>query len=265
MLAPYFYTSANVARVNLAIEIPPSAVKFSKEKGKQHAQINVLGLAYKADGSIAARFSDNVEFNFDSKDELEEFQKRPYRYEDQFEIAAGQYQLKVVFSSGGASLGKLQMPLTIDPYDAKKLTMSAIAFSKELHPLNQPGTSLDAILLEDHVPLVSQGMQIVPAGTDTFKQTDMGVFYVEVYDPLLAGENPPKVAIKMQVLDRKTGAKKVDTGGPVPTAKAGDPVVPIGLRLPLDKLPPGSYQLELTALDSAGNSTPVRTADFVVQ
>ena len=265
MLAPYFYTSANVARVDLAIEIPPSAIKFTKEKGKQHAEINVLGLAYKPDGSIGARFSDNVEFNFDSKDEVEEFQKKPYRYEDQFEIAAGQYQLKVVFSSGGESLGKLQMPLTVDTYDAKKLSMSAVAFSKELHPLNQAGTSLDAVLLEDHVPLVSQGMQIVPAGTDNFKKTDMAVFYVEVYEPLLIGENPPKVGIKMQVLDRKTGEKKVDTGGPVPTAKAGDPVVPIGLRLPLDKLPPGSYQLELRALDSAGNSTPVRTADFVVE
>ena len=265
MLAPYFYTSLNVARVNLAIEIPPSAIKFSKEKGKQHAEINVLGLAYKSDGSIAARFSDNVEFNFNSKDELEEFQKRPYRYEDQFEIAAGQYQLKVVFSSGGENLGKLQMPLTVDPYDAKKLSMSTVAFSKELHPLNQAGTSLDAVLLEDHVPLVSQGMQIVPAGTGNFKKTDMAVFYVEVYEPLLTSENPPKIGIQMLVLDSKTGEKKFDTGGPVPTAKAGDPVVPIGLRLPLDKLPPGSYKLELKAMDSAGNSTPVRTADFVVE
>jgi hypothetical protein len=32
----------------------------------------------------------------------------------------------------------------------------------------------------------------------------------------------------------------------------------------VDKLEPGSYRLELKALDSAGNSSPVRTAEFVV-
>jgi hypothetical protein len=35
--------------------------------------------------------------------------------------------------------------------------------------------------------------------------------------------------------------------------------------LPMDKLGPGSYRLELTAGDSAGNSTAARTADFEVE
>ena len=52
MALPYFYTSPNTARVNLAMEIPGNSVKFEKEKGKQHAEINVLGIAYKPDGSV---------------------------------------------------------------------------------------------------------------------------------------------------------------------------------------------------------------------
>ncbi len=48
MQAPYFYTSANVARVNLAMEIPADAVHFNKEKGKYNANLNVLGIAYRA-------------------------------------------------------------------------------------------------------------------------------------------------------------------------------------------------------------------------
>jgi hypothetical protein len=31
------------------------------------------------------------------------------------------------------------------------------------------------------------------------------------------------------------------------------------------ELPPGSYRLELKAMDTAGNVTPSRTADFEVQ
>ncbi len=265
MLAPYFYTSANTARVNLAIDIPASAIKFSKEKGKMHAEINVLGLAYKPDGTIAARFSDNVEFNFEGKSEVEEFAKNPYHYENQFEIASGHYDLKVAFSSGGESFGKLEMPLVVEGYDAKQFGMSALALSKELHPLSQVSSGLDAALLEDRTPLVAQGMEIIPAGSDRFKKGDVAVFYVEIYDPLLTTATPPNVRIQMRVVDRKTGEQKVDVGGPVPGAKAGDPVVAVGGRVPMDKLAPGSYRLELQAADSAGNSTAARSADFEVE
>ncbi len=144
MLAPYFYTSANTARVNLAIEIPASAIKFVKEKGKMRAEVNVLGLAYKPDGTVSARFSDNVELTFDGKSEVEEFAKKPYHYENQFEIASGQYELKVAVSSSGESFGKLEMPLVVDTYDTKQFGMSALALSKELHPLSQVSSGLDA-------------------------------------------------------------------------------------------------------------------------
>jgi hypothetical protein len=265
MLAPYFYTSANTARVNLAIEIPASAVKFVKQKGKMHAEINVIGLAYNLDGTIGARFSDNVEFNFDGKSEVEEFSKKPYHYENQFEIASGQYTLKVAFSSGGESFGKLEMPLAVDTYDAKQFGMSALALSKELHPLSQVGSGLDAALLEDRTPLVAQGMQIIPAGSDRFKKGDLALFYVEIYDPLLTTATPPNVSIQMHVVDRKTGEHKIDAAGPVASAQAGNPVVALGGSVPTDKLGPGSYRLELKAADSAGNSTAARTADFEVE
>ena len=265
MQAPYFYTSADVARVNLAIDIPPNSIKFEKQKGKQHAEINVLAMAYKPDGSVAARSSDNVEFNFDKKEEIEAFEKQPYHYTNQFEIAPGHYDLKVAFSSGGTNFGKLQLALVVDSYDAKQLTMSTVAMSKEVRPFNQMTASLDAALLEDRKPLVAQGMEIVPGGSDRFKKTEPAVIYVEIYDPLLTDANPPKLAVQMRVRDRKTGEQKVDAGGAVPNVQAGNPVVPLGLRLPLDKLQPGSYQLELKAQDTAGHATPVRTTDFEVE
>ena len=153
----------------------------------------------------------------------------------------------------------------VDPYDGKQFGMSALALSKELHPLSQVSSGLDAALLEDRTPLVAQGMQIVPAGSDRFKKSDLATFYVEIYDPLLTTSTPPKVRIQMRVVDRKTGEQKVDVGGPAPGVRAGDPVIALGVKLPMDKLAPGSYRLELKAADSAGNSTPARTADFEVE
>jgi hypothetical protein len=39
--------------------------------------------------------------------------------------------------------------------------------------------------------------------------------------------------------------------------------VPLGARLPVDSLSPGSYQLEVTAVNAAGKQLK-RTADFIV-
>jgi hypothetical protein len=63
----------------------------------------------------------------------------------------------------------------------------------------------------------------------------------------------------------KSREKKVQTGGPLPAPAAGTPVVPFGLKLPVDKLPPGHYELQIRAVDSTGGATPVRVADFEVE
>lgn len=268
LAAPFFYTGANTARVNLAIEIPSEQIKFEKQKGKQHAALNVLGMACKPDGSLVARFSDTANLEFENKKEVEEFTKKPFEYENQFEVPSGQYTLKVVFSSGGESFGKLEVPLMIDPYDKKLFSLSGMALSKEIRRITDMATGLDAVLLEDHTPLVTQGMQIVPTAGTRFKKTDKAAIYVEVYEPLLlADAKAPKVSLAVKVLDRASGEQKIE-GGYTNTESLmhlGNPVIPVGLKLPVDSLPSGSYRVEVKALDSAGNSSKPRTANFEVE
>ena len=262
--APFFYTSPNTARVNLAVGIPSNALKFEKVKGKQHSSVNVLGIAYKPDGTIAARFSDTVDLDFDGKKELEEFQKQPFHYENQFEIASGQYNLKIVFNSGNETFGKLQVPLVVDPYDGKQFSMSAVALSNQFHRVSDLSTGLDSELLADRTPLVVQGIQVVPSDNNRFKKTDNAAVFVEIYAPLLMGPKPPQVGVELMVVDRKTGEKKVDVASRA-TNQPGSAVAPMGLKLPVATLAPGSYRVELRALDSVGNATKARTADFEVE
>jgi VWFA-related protein len=262
MEVPFFFTAANVARVSVAMEMPANSIKFEKEKGKFKSDINVLGIANKPDGTEAARFSDTVHLEFEKK-ELEEFNKKPFVYENQFDIASGQYRLSVVFSTGGESFGKLQAGLAVDSYDGKHFSLSALALSKETHPVSDMAQGLDADLMQGDVPLVYHGVQIVPAADYHFKRTDPAVVYLEVYAPSMTESNPPQVGLQYAIVDTKTGQAKVNVGIPK-VQEAGHAVLPMGLKVPVDKLDPGSYRLELRALDSAGNKSPVRVADFVV-
>jgi VWFA-related protein len=263
MEVPFFFTSINVARVSVAMEMPATSIKFEKEKGKFKSDINVLGIANKPDGTEAARFSDTVHLEFEKK-ELEEFNKKPFVYENQFDIASGQYQLSVVFSSGGESFGKLQAALAVDPYDGKHFNLSALALSKETHPLSEMEQGLDADLMQGDVPLVYHGLQIVPAADYHFKKTDPAVVYLEIYAPSMAESNPPQVDLQYVIVDTKTGQAKINTGIPKIQDAEGHAVLPLGLKVPVDKLDAGSYRLELRALDSQGNKSPIRAADFVV-
>jgi VWFA-related protein len=270
MRAPFFYTGANTARVAVAIEIPSEAIKFEKVKGKMHAGVNVLGIAYKQDGSVAARFSDAVKLDFENQKEVQGFKQKPMHYENQFDVAVGVYNLKVVFDSGDASFGKLESPLVINAYEATDFAVSGVAFSTVFAKTTDAEANLDSLLLEGRSPLVAGNYQFTPTGYSRFKAADKVVMYFELYDPALMGETKPgetkpKVAVQIRILDGKTLDLKQDSGNVLVDnfVHAGSPVVPAGLRLPIEGLTPGLYRLELKGLDSTG-AFATRTADFEI-
>jgi len=264
MQAPYFYSSPNVARVNVTMEIPGDAVTFNKDKGKYHATVNVLGVAYKPDGSVGAKFSDTLNLDME-KDEWKDFQKEPYQYQNEFDAAPGSYKLAVVLSSGGEGFAKLETPLQIDAYDGKKFTLAGVLLSSSLQRVDQIPTEVDATLLEDRKPLIVKGMQITPAASYQFKKTDEVTVYSEVYEPLLKTDPNTRVATAYRIFDKDN--KEVFFTGVVPLdafVEKGNPVVPFALRVPTKDLQPGPYRLVVQAVDVKNNQAPQRTVEFTL-
>jgi VWFA-related protein len=271
--APFFYLSPNAARLDLALEIPTSSIQFAKVKGHQHAEVNILGIAYNANGAVGARFSDTIKLDFADKKEVEAFLKKPFlHYDNQIDVAAGAYDLKVLFSSGGEEFGKVEKnPLTIDPYDGKALFLSGVALSTDFRKVSEVDTDMDAALLDGRAPLVALGMQITPGGSNRFKKAETAICYMEVYEPQLRGAEPSDqaaaaaggaaakpampaspVTVEVRLLDAKTGDQKSSSGAMDVTklAKPGNPVIPVAFRLPLEELAAGSYIAEFRAADS---------------
>ena len=109
------------------MEIPSGGIRFEKVKGKFHAEVNVLAVAYR-DDQPAARSSDVVKLDFDNQAAVDAFQQKPLHYENQFEIAPGKYNLKVAFGQTGGVFGKLESALAIDAYDGQRVGISALTF-----------------------------------------------------------------------------------------------------------------------------------------
>jgi len=265
MEAPYFYSAPNVARVNLTMEIPGDSLVFNKDKGKYHATVNILGIAYKPDGTMGARFNDTLDIDVD-KDEWKEFTKAPYKYQNQFDAAPGTYKLAVVLSSGGEGFAKLEMPLQIDSYDGNRFTLGGIVLSSTLQRVDEIPTEMDATLLEDRKPLIVKGMQIMPAASYQFKKTDNITLYSELYAPLLKTDPTMKIAAGYRIFDIATNQQVLFTGA-IPLqeyVEKGNPVVPFALKVDTAQLKPGSYRLVLLAVDAKNNQAPQRPVEFTV-
>jgi VWFA-related protein len=253
MALPYFYTAPNVARVHVAMEMTPGALRFENQKGRLHAEINLLGIASAQDGSVQARFSDTLKFDFENEAQIREWRTKPIHYEKDFRIAPGQYSFTLA-----SDFGKTTVPLVVESWTPGKLALSSIVLSREIHPAADLGLGT---LTASRAPLVAEGTQVVPSGSTQFRRAEGGWFYFEVYD-----SDPSSVRVRVRVLDKSTGQSRWDSGVtklPVP-ANGGKPSLPASSRLPFDLLTTGSYQLEITASDSTG-ATAARTTDFELE
>lgn len=263
---PYFYTAPNVARVDLAMEIPLTNVQFEKEKGKYRASLNVLGIAAKPDGSIGARFSDTVNLEYENKDEMKEHLKEPYLYQNQFDTSSGDYKLTLVVSSSGDTFGKFESPLKVTPYDGKQFSLGSVVLSDSMQRISEESSDVDAQLMEDRTPLVVKGMQINPSGSNRFKKSDNVVVYTEVYEPQLTAATPPQVMAGYAIVERAT--QKVVMKTPAVSLDnyihKGSPMIPVALTVKVKDLPAGGYELVMMAADSAGSHAANRVAEFDV-
>jgi VWFA-related protein len=262
---PFFYRGPNVARVDMALDIPSVSFEPIQQGDKLRAELAILGLAYTPAGRIAARFSDKAHFEFATRQQFDEFARQPLHYEHQFDVAAGKYNLKVVYRWAKDSFGKVEAPLAVDPWDARQLGLSAIALSREVEPA-PPSDGLDEALEEGPKPLVFRGVQIVVSGTGRLRQDGLAEAYLEVYEPLLKEKKPIQVELRLRLLDDPGGGQKWDSGSVNLSAlsQAGNPVIPVALRLPVAGLPPGSYRAEFTVRDSSG-ATALREARFQLE
>lgn len=247
MALPYVYVAPNRAQVHLAMEIAPGALKFESQKGKFHAEVNLLGVAVTEDGEVRARFSDVLNLNFESGAKLESLKARPIHYEKEFPIAPGEYKFTLTFGQG-ANFGKLELPLIVDPWHGTELALSSVVLSRESRVAPaELGLGLGAA---DRAPLVAEGIEIIPFGSNRFSRSEPALFYFEVYG---ADSGSVRVQVRLlasqsRIAHRNSGLMKL----PAPNDPNNPSKLSGASMLPISSLAPGSYELEVTAEGPSG-------------
>ena len=105
--------------------------------------------------------------------------------------------------------------------------MSALVLSKEFHRVAEMDSGLDALLVQDQVPLIVDGYQIVPTGTNRYTSNQRIAFlFAEIYQPLLANldadaASPQPLPSQYMVTNKKTGEKVASSGSKAPCLQQG--------------------------------------------
>lgn len=278
-----FYRDSKAGLADIAIEFPTDSLsrewtdKRLPGLANLTATIGILGMVRsKKDGTLAARFSsiaccsDEPIFGRGQDPALGQSLVEPLvlpaRYETQVDLPPGEYDLVVVLSDG-KKFGRFETSVTVDSFEGKELAISSVMLCKRFRDAGETAQEAAAFhLAPQYVPLVSKGVQFTPTGDTSFGKGEPLFAYFEVYEPLLTGAPPAAVQVQLKITNVKTGELKVDTG----SRSAGDwiqpgkTVIPIAEQIAVDKLPKGSYRLEVQATDSTGKSTVRRSANFTV-
>jgi hypothetical protein len=78
--------------------------------------------------------------------------------------------------------------------------------SKQVRPASELG--LEASLIDEGTPLIADGAQVFPAGTNAFARSEQLFCYFEIYTPDAA----IPANVNLRILESKTGAPKWDSG-----------------------------------------------------
>jgi len=262
------------AKVEIATKFTLPYQFWSLPCPKRHSSIYVLGMVYNATGEVTDKFDDTYTCDMSTTPMTKPIEKIPgatrlveSRFDTQVELRPGDYELRVVVTDG-KNFGHARVPLRVEPFQPGALAISDLVTSTFLRDSSWVLRDAAAVSPAPVVPtpLVSKKVQFFPAVDASVPQHNPLSLYFEIYEPLLEA-NKVDVSYSVKIANLKTGSLVMNTG-PMSAADwvvPGNAVIPIGLKLAIEKLPKGSYRLEIQASDSTGRQTEWRQANFTIQ
>jgi mRNA-degrading endonuclease RelE of RelBE toxin-antitoxin system len=254
----YFYDSPNLAKVVISVRIGTEKMKLKKKGSELRGDLNIMGVAYAENGTVAARFSETLHLSFD-KEEEEQFRKITLSYRNYFRLRPGEYRLKLAVSDEARNLGSAERFLPLPVLPERKLAGSSLVLAEQTSALPQLIQNLNSKLLDDSNPLIYAGMQIFPSVENRLPVDAPFPVFFKLYN-LAAGSEPSKLMVKAKLL-RDNGEEEslpwLSLGQNV--YRTGNMEAAVGINLTFGNIQPGKYKLVVET------SEPDKTASTIVQ
>ena len=238
----YFFDSPQSARVLITARLLLENVVLRKKGAQLSTDLNVMGVAYAEDGSVAARFSETVPIAFDKEKEAE-FRKGSLPYRNYFKLRPGKYRLKLAASDQSDNLGAAEEFLEVPKPSSRAFSLSSLVIAEQLSPLPDLIKELQTQMLDQSDPLLFSKMQIEPSVENRLPVNSAIAVLFRIYD-LPEAQDKLDLTARAKLLDANNKGYALP---PIRLKDAMSPVGPaevvVGLRLPFQGVPQGKYTL----------------------
>jgi len=238
--------------VAVTIQLDGTELPFRQEGELAVNEIEISLLAVNQEGRIQGgdRMLLNPRLQADTLDHV---QRKGMRFVKRLELPPGRYQLRVAArEKEQGKRGSVFYDVQVPDYDEEKLAMSGVLVTSRRAPF-----TLTAAKDERTAEL----LETPPTVDRAFQPDDVLTAYAEVYgDPELAHD----ITITAQVTGADGGIAFRTTEEEASSELRGEHGVPHRVSVPLDRLAPGPYLLQIEARPAFGEAVASRALSFDV-
>lgn len=257
----YFYESPKLARVVVSSKIRTENISLRKKSGRMGTDLNIMGVAYAADGATAARFSETLPVTIDKESEVG-FRKEGLSYRNYFRLRPGKYRLRLAVSDDSGNIGSVEQELEIPLFPEQGFACSSLVMAEQMSRLPDLVQNLNSQMLDQSDPLIYSGLRVEP-GVDHKLPLGSAVRVVFRLYNLQGRPEEWTIAATPRLRDLKGAELSMD---PIALKKAILPVgngeAAVGLTLPFKGAAPGKYTLIIDLLDPASSRTSSLRSDL---
>ena len=246
--------------VPLAIEIPPSTVKFERKNDKQSMQLEVLGVLKATPDRTLSRLGGNFAVNLSSSDYNEILNNNIF-YRQDLQLTPGDYTIDlIVLDKQSGKVSARREHLVLPEPDAEFAT-TPVVLSRYVAPASQlPPNPADA------PDVFVYGKQLIrPSAALKFRNSDNLIMFQDVYNAANSTETgKPLVRVSVRLMkDGQPATKFFDF---VLTDIQSQPVphLTFAQYLPLANLAAGRYQAMIETKDMVTRKSTKQEAPFEI-
>ena len=254
-----FRSGEGLYTVPLALELPPSAVKFERKGDKHSMQLEVLGVLKTSDRMIS-RLGGNFNVSL-SENDYKRILANSIFYRQDMQLAPGEYTLELIVKdkpSGKTTARREQFVLT-EPDE--EFATTPVVLSRYVEPASElppnPAELPDVFVYRKRL--------IRPSADRQFRVTDNLIMFLAVYNAAKSSEtNTPLVRVTVRLMkDGQPATKPFDymlteiQNQPVPHLKLAE-------FIRLANLAPGRYQVSIETKDMVTKKSTKQEASFEI-
>jgi VWFA-related protein len=255
-----FRTREGLYTVPLAIEVPPSAVKFERKGDKQSMQLEVLGVLKGTSERALSRLGGNFDVNL-SVDDYNQILNNNIFYRQDLQLTPGEYALDVIVRDKQSGKIAARREHFVLPEPDAEFATTPVVLSRYIEPASQlpPNPA-------DFPDVFVHGKQLIrPSTSRQFKTSDNLIMFMAVYNPSNSPETgKPLVRVTVRLIkDGQPATKFFDF---VLTDVQPQPVPHLTFAeyLRLATLGPGRYQAMIETKDMVTRKSTKQEAAFEI-